>query len=258
MTTAQPCSIDWESWRQRWEAQQGRHLPRREERFRLMLDVVAAAVGDSSVRLLDVASGPGSIAARALARFPRATVVALDADPVLLAIGQGALGGADGRLTWVRADLRDDGWVQAVAPHAPFDAVLSSTALHWLHPGTLTRVYYHLAGLVRPGGILVNADHLDVTWPTGRLAELASRLRRAQAADQPPARGESWEEWWAAVRQEPAFGELMLLRERLFHDHPHEAKAPAGLHCAALRAAGFSEAAVIWRYLDDTMVAALR
>jgi hypothetical protein len=62
----------------RWDSQQERYLPDREERFALMLDFVAAAVGGSNLRLLDLCCGTGSISKRAVGRCPDASIVAVD------------------------------------------------------------------------------------------------------------------------------------------------------------------------------------
>jgi ubiquinone/menaquinone biosynthesis C-methylase UbiE len=56
-------------WAARWDEQQERYLPQREERFQIILDVVERVVG-TSPRLLDVCCGTGSISRRALERFP--------------------------------------------------------------------------------------------------------------------------------------------------------------------------------------------
>src|SRR5580658_9030422 len=101
-------TTDYANWLERWDAQQQRHIPDREERFAAMVDAVAAFAGPEP-RVLDLGCGPGSLSARVLDRVPRATVVAIDADPVLLAIGRGALASRD-RLEFVDADLRAD-WV---------------------------------------------------------------------------------------------------------------------------------------------------
>jgi hypothetical protein len=74
--------MDWSSWAHRWDAQQQRSIPRREERFQLMLELVADLVGPAPGRILDLACGTGSISARALRRFPWAQLVALDVDPL--------------------------------------------------------------------------------------------------------------------------------------------------------------------------------
>src|ERR1700693_2414672 len=96
----------WEDWFKRWEAQQGLHLPEREPRFRLMFDVLRATVGGAPT-VIDLGSGPGSLAVRVTDTLPDAHVVAVDADPLLLELGRQAVGARGGRIRWVDADLRD-------------------------------------------------------------------------------------------------------------------------------------------------------
>ena len=96
--------VDWVVWLRRWDAQQERYVPEREARFSVTFDVLNELLPESFVAL-DLACGPGSISQRLLDRFPAATAIAVDIDPVLLAIGRGALGTVDARLRWVQADL---------------------------------------------------------------------------------------------------------------------------------------------------------
>lgn len=69
MTTNERDRIDWKRWLQRWDAQQSGYVPQREERFRVMLDVLEALLPEEFVAL-DLASGPGAISQRLLERFP--------------------------------------------------------------------------------------------------------------------------------------------------------------------------------------------
>jgi len=53
-------------------------------------------------------------------------------------------------------DVRQPIWVDAVRSGlagARVDAILSATALHWLQPEELARLYRDLAGLLDAGGI---------------------------------------------------------------------------------------------------------
>ena len=122
-TDVQP-EIDWLDWLQRWDAQQEGYVPEREARFAAMFDALAELLPTSFVAL-DLACGPGSISQRLLARFPEARAIAADIDPVMLAIGRGALGTVGGRLRWIEADLASKDWVQALG-EAQIDAVLST------------------------------------------------------------------------------------------------------------------------------------
>jgi ubiquinone/menaquinone biosynthesis C-methylase UbiE len=250
---------DWPAWAARWEAQQNFMVLRREERFQVMLEVAAELVG-APRRVLDLACGTGSISQRGLARFPSAEFVAQDLDPLLMSIGRGTLDDAGGRLSWVTADLRRANWIEPIRPHAPFDAIVTSTALHWLTATDVLRVYADLAAVTRPGGVVLNADRLPVGAPSGRFGQATEKLRKAQVAEtQQTAPAESWQEWWTAAESEPAFGGLIAERNRLFEEHPSPRDlVTAAFHLEALRMAGFTETAVVWRYLDYSIVAAIR
>jgi SAM-dependent methyltransferase len=251
-------AIDWAEWLRRWDAQQSAYLPDREERFMAMLDVLHALLPEEFVAL-DLACGPGAISKRLLERFPRARCVAVDLDPLLLAMGQAVLGDAGGRLRWVTADLADPGWLNALG-EASFDAVLSTTALHWLPVEPLVRLYGDLGNLVREGGVVLNGDNMAFApyQETLRLlAEAATERQRAEAFD---AGGvEDWDEWWAAVAAEPDAAGLLAERTRRFSDVHRDAVAPIfDVHEAALRDAGFREVGVIWQRLDNRVLLGVR
>jgi trans-aconitate methyltransferase len=276
-------SADWHEWLRRWDAMQTAYLPYREQRFAIMLDAVQALVGQEFIAV-DLASGPGAISQRLLARFPHARCVAVDYDPALLALGRGALGTQDGRLRWVEADLRDPAWIGRLSEER-VDAVLSTTALHWLDVGALARVYHQLGGLVRPGGVVLNGDHMKYPphLPSFRaLADWIVERQRAQAFD---ARGaDDWRGWWTAFAQQPGMAPLVAERERRFargsgqgHSTGVSSAADAGdaeeaaravdeeeaspigeVHEAALRDAGFREVGLIWRQPDDGVLLAVR
>ena len=130
-----------------------------------MLDMVEALVGPEP-RVLDLACGTGSITARLFARFPKAVSTGVDLDPALLAIAEGTFAGDD-RVTFVTADLKDPDW-PARLPYDSYDAVLTATALHWLHSEPLAVLYGQVAELVRDGGVFMNADHMiDESTPRG-------------------------------------------------------------------------------------------
>jgi SAM-dependent methyltransferase len=250
--------IDWQRWLQRWDVQQAGYLPDREARFNAMLDVLAALLPENFLAL-DLACGPGAISQRLLNRFPKARCVAVDLDPVLLAMGQGVLGTMAGRLRWVEANLMTAD-LPAELGDGPFDAVLSTTALHWLPPEPLIRLYRQLAQLVRPGGVVLNGDHLkfDLSMPTfQRLADTVKERRREDAFTR---RGvEDWSQWWEALAAEPALQALFTERERRFTWKGHGHTVPIfALHQAALKDAGFREVGVIWQNMDNRVLMAVR
>jgi SAM-dependent methyltransferase len=258
MTIDIPVDTDWMAWLRRWDRQQTGYLPNREDRFNAMLDVLAAQLPEDFVAV-DLACGPGSISERLLARFPKARSIAVDLDPVLLAIGQGALGTFDGRLRWVDADLSQEDWVQKIG-ESQVDAVLSTTALHWLTAEALIQVYRQLGELIRPGGVFLNGDHMK--FPPHmegfqKVAEAVRERRRAGAFE--PGGAETWEAWWNAIKAESSLAELVAERDRRFGAlHARGSTPRYELHVAALRDAGFREAGVIWQNMDNRVLMAIR
>ena len=245
---------DWKRWYQRWEAQQSHHMPDRDERFAAITGALGAVVGDAP-RVVDLGSGPGSLARRVLDALPGSRVVAVDMDPVLLAIGQNALGDAGGRLSFVDADLRDP-WEEAL--DGQVDAVVSTTALHWLQPDSLADLYRRVATVVRPGGVLINGDSLAFD-DAPAIAGAVQRLREQRHVEQEAPGGESWEEWWDAAAAEPGFAAEIAERSKRHHDHPeHSRQAGYGFHRTALLEAGFREVATTWQKLTDRVLVAIR
>src|SRR5882757_612322 len=143
-------------WVRRWDAQQERYIADREERFRVVADVLAWSLRRSSEpgrsggsgrssesgrrpRVVDLGCGPGSLSTRLVAELPDVEIVGVDADPLLLGLG------AESGLRTVRADLTDPGWADATGLAQPWDAAVSSTALHWLQPDALRELYRTVA-----------------------------------------------------------------------------------------------------------------
>jgi SAM-dependent methyltransferase len=251
--------IDWVEWLRRWDAQQEGYVPEREARFSAMLDVLDGLLPRSFVAL-DLACGPGSISQRLLARSPAAQAIAVDIDPVMVAIGRGALGTVDGRLRWVQADLESPDWHAALG-ETRVDAVLSSTAPHWLWPDPLARLYHDLGRMLRPGGVLLNADHMAFGEASPTFARLSDRALESQRADSAFAlRGiETAEQWWDELAGEAAFAALLAERTSCFAGKQRQASPPGfAAHIAALRAAGFREVGMIWQMLADRILLAVR
>lgn len=112
-------------------------------------------------RVLDLGSGDGRLLVRALERFPEALGVALDFSPSMLdrlheRFGDGA------PVEIVSHDLRE-----SLGDLGSFDAVVSGFAIHHLEHERKRSLYREVFGLLRPGGVFANLDH--VASPSDRL-----------------------------------------------------------------------------------------
>jgi SAM-dependent methyltransferase len=247
-------------WIARWDIQQLGYLPDREERFTALIDAVEEGTGVSDPLVLDLGCGPGSLAVRLLDRMPGATVIGIDADPLLLTLGRVAWRGRAG-LQFAEVDLRTAGWAASLGLGRPADAAVSTTALHWLPQPALAAMYAELVGVLRPGGLLLNGDHFtedDQQAPT--LARLGRALiEREEARRFPAGHRESWAGWWEAVAAEPALaGQLAERASRLVDsDHHGSESGQLATHLDALRAAGFTEIGTLWQRGENRLLCAV-
>jgi SAM-dependent methyltransferase len=251
-------------WIARWDRQQEVYLPDREDRFTALIDAVAAGTGRPDPLVLDLGCGPGSLATRLLDRIPAATVIAVDADPVTLSLGRAAYAGLTG-LRFLDIDLRASGWETelGIEPGRQLDAVVSTTALHWLTAPELRGLYRTMASLLRPGGLFLDGDHLRLDeMENPVLARLDRVLEEAEDRRRFPnghaRHAEDWRRWWRAVAADPALAEATAERERReVHHHGPESTMLAA-HTSALRAAGFTEIGTLWQRGSNRLLAAIR
>ncbi|MDH2430267.1 class I SAM-dependent methyltransferase [Sphaerisporangium sp. TRM90804] len=249
-----------QGWIERWDRQQEGYLPDREERFTALIDAVEAGAGRPDPLVLDLGCGPGSLAARLVDRVPGARVVAIDADPLLLALGRASHAGRP-ELRFEDLDLRTPGWAAALRLDRQADVAVSTTALHWLPEPALRTMFAELHGVLRPGGLFLNGDHFDVQDVSPGLARLEEEIRR-RATRRRFSGGmpENWREWWDAVTADPALDAARYERERRVAgaDHHGSESSHLSAHVEALRAAGFSEIGTLWQNGDNRLLCALR
>lgn len=240
-------------WIARWDRQQEGYLTGREERFTALIDAIEAGVGRPDPLVLDLGCGPGSLATRLLDRLPQATVIAIDTDPLLLALGSAAAADRPG-LTFHDLDLRRPGWSALLGLTRPVDAAMSTTALHWLPEPDLRSMYAEVAGVLRPGGLLLNGDNMRVRSALGRIDD--ALVERAKERLFGEARPENWAQWWEAVAADPVLATLNAKRATI--DHHGNESGDLDQHVNALRAAGFQEIGTIWQRGHDRLLCAIR
>jgi SAM-dependent methyltransferase/GNAT superfamily N-acetyltransferase len=265
--------VDWHDWYWRWERQQAAYIPLREPRFDAMLDFLGRTLPEKFVAI-DLMCGLGAISRRLVHRFPSATVIAIDLDPVLMTIGRNVIGDCGGRIRWEEANLADQDWHQRLGIDK-VDAVLSTTAIHWLSAGGIIDLYRQLADVIRPGGVFTDGDQMQYAFnqPVLRKAAQDEIDSHREAAFTRGA--ESWEAWWLALREQPALSKLFADRDRRFAWRPAASEKSIGstatsesttvqrhthfeVHRAGLLDAGFSEVDVIWQHLSNRVLVAVR
>lgn len=243
-----------QEWIARWDRQQEGYLPDREERFTVLIDAVEA-LGRPDPLVIDLGCGPGSLSARLVERLPRATVVAVDADPLLLGLGRAAYP----HLAFRSLDLRVPGWTASLGLDRPADAAVSTTALHWISEPELQTMYAELATVLRQGGVLLNGDHLDSDDDTPAIARLERAVHDREGArvfaDEKP---EDWRAWWDAIAADPRFAALDAARTTAGAGHHGSESHLLSQHVEALRKAGFAEVGTLWQRGNNRLLCAVR
>ncbi|WNV77626.1 class I SAM-dependent methyltransferase [Geodermatophilus sp. DSM 44513] len=224
-------------WVERWDAQQERYAHRREERFAVIVDLVRrATAGDRAPVVLDLGAGPGSLAARVADGVPGSRVLAFECDPVLVAIGRSWCGD---RVEFVEEVVGAPGWSSTIP--AGVAAAVSSTALHYPSLQQLRSIYADVHRLLRPGGLMANADHFG---PPDRTPH-------------DPAHLEPWHSWWRSAADAPELAEAFTLR-RSAPAVNGDNRLTVQDHAEALTAARFVEVEAIWRDGRSAVIAARR
>jgi tRNA (cmo5U34)-methyltransferase len=163
--------------------------------------------------VLDLGTGTGALAMAIATAYPGAQFTLLDGAPAMIREAEANLGSR------VAAALVQD--FADPLPAGPFDAIVSSLAIHHLDDAGKASLYARARDALRPGGVFANAE--QVLGATPALDVLLWRWHEREAR----ARGATDEQWAAAV-------------ERMTHDRC----ATVETNLELVRAAGLDDVSV--------------
>jgi tRNA (cmo5U34)-methyltransferase len=202
-----------------WEELQRRYQTRYDELLaELLLRVRLPAEGAA---VLDLGAGSGILAELLLERFPQAHVVLLDGASNMLEVAERKLERFAGRVGFVHARFEE-------MPSGPFDAIVSTLALH--HLGTddeKKRQYKRIFDALKPGGCFWQGD------------VVLSSTEEDTAAEE-----RRWTDWLRAQGFTEVEVDELLERVRV-NDRP----APLLDQLLWLREVGFTRVDCAWRYI---------
>jgi tRNA (cmo5U34)-methyltransferase len=219
----------------------------RDEVFAFMASV-APFEREAPLRILDLGSGHGVLAAAMLEAFPNAQAIGLDLSDAMMEVGKERMARFGNRFRYQEGDFSPGALPPEVA--GPFDLVVSSLAIHHATPEGKQRLYADLYKHLDDGGCVLILDNMRMRNdrvlqqnhdrvrhllgdPRG---ERPSRMRQDLPAEARPPRPASEES-----------GSRMGGGTREYVD-------PLEDHLQWLRAAGFPHVDCFWKRLDYAMV----
>ena len=194
------------------------------------LDAIEDCLNDNVATVLELGYGTGALTARLANRYADAQIIAIDAAPEMLDIAQDRLrlsGGA------ARISFRSELFEKLSLEPESFDLVAANMSLH--HLAEKLPFYTMLRQTLRPGGLLVFGDELEVALP-----HIEQRYWNA----------------WLAFAEQPGHltGDQVTGILRHTEELDHYETLPRQLELLA--AAGFARSDCVWRKLNYAVFAA--
>jgi SAM-dependent methyltransferase len=178
------------------------------------------------LRVLDIGSGHGVVAAAVLDAFPNATATGLDLSEPMMALGAERMARFGDRFHYHVGDFAE-GQLPADLT-GPFDVVVSSRAIHHITPDAKRRLFADVYAHLAPGGCFIDIDNM-------RPRDEYLRARYAQADPGRPT-------GYGNRAQAPRTGGS--------REHPD----PVAEQLTFLREAGFSHVDCFWKRLGRAMI----
>jgi tRNA (cmo5U34)-methyltransferase len=151
----------WESkeYAQQWVSKDQQRALEREAQFNAALRWLSVFL-DGPAQVMDLGSGPGTLAGKILSAFPEISVVCLDGSEEMLTQARERLRSFGERVSFIQADFAAEDWPSQVPRQ--LNAIVSARAVHNLRKlKPIERVYRQVYGLLRPGGLFMNIERVN-------------------------------------------------------------------------------------------------
>jgi len=115
------------------------------------------ALGKIDLRVLELGSGPGFLAAYLLGVLPTAQLTLLDFSAAMHDLARERIGTALSHVRLIERSFKEPGWSRGLGR---FDAVVTNQAVHELrHKRHAPRLHAEVRQILSPGGVFLLSDH---------------------------------------------------------------------------------------------------
>jgi ubiquinone/menaquinone biosynthesis C-methylase UbiE len=139
-------------------------IPLAQEQLDVMLRLLAAG-GRPVCDFLDLGCGDGALAAAIFERFPKARGVLMDFSEPMLEAARNRFAQQRYAVRRVNADYGAASWIGSADAFGPFDAIVSGYSIHHQPDSRKREVYREIFGLLAPGGLFLNLEHVASPSP---------------------------------------------------------------------------------------------
>ncbi len=213
-------------------------VPFKPDQLHVMVQLVAAsgAMPADGGRFLDIGCGDGILGATLLSEYKHSRGVLLDFSQPMLDAARKRLSEQADQLAFVLCDYVDPEWAQAVAPYAPFNAIVSGFSIHHQPDDGKQRLYRDIYRLLAPGGMFINLEHVAAQSSLGTTlfeeSFVDSLVRYHRARNSPMTREQ--------------------IAQQFFHrpDKAANILAPVEAQCGWLRGIGYEDVDCYFKYYE--------
>ena len=138
-------------------------IPLAQEQLDVMLRLLAA--GRPVRDFLDLGCGDGALGAAIFDRFPQARGVLVYFSEPMLEAARKRFAAQSYSVRCANADYGAASWIAAADAGGPFDAIVSGYSIHHQPDGRKREVYQEIFGLLAPGGLFLNLEHVASASP---------------------------------------------------------------------------------------------
>ncbi|GGA13394.1 SAM-dependent methyltransferase [Paenibacillus marchantiophytorum] len=148
----QRISTKFDQIAEKYDSQRKKLIPCFDDFYRIAASLVQA--DHPAPRILDLGAGTGLFSSYVLHQFPGAHITLIDLSEGMLDVAKLRFGEDSAHLTFVAGDYSHFESAET------FDCIISALSIHHLEDPAKEALFHHIFGLLKPGGVFVNADQV--------------------------------------------------------------------------------------------------